>query len=338
MRTFRCVCGNTLFFHSTQCLGCGRPVGWRPDDEFVAAIDDLRDGRPFINGQEVVRCQNGADLGVCNRYVAVRKPADRTARLICDWCSLTKGLPNLSFPENVERLRRMEFAKQRVLQTIHRIGLPIQAGPGELPLSFRFPLGSKQAPVITGHDNGVITIDLNEADPVHRETVRIDFGEPQRTLVGHFRHELGHYYWQRLVQPDAKRLAKYRTRFGDERTPGYELARNNYYAAGPRPWVGNYVSAYAAMHSWEDFAETFNAYLDMRAVLDTATHFKLEGVLYTEVDAKKRFDRMIQAYTKAGIIANELNRDLGLLDLVPEVFTRPVREKLRWVHQLCRRK
>ena len=213
MRTYKCICDNVLFFHSTQCLRCGRAVGWRPDDQIVAAIDDIRDGRPFIGGQEVVRCQNGSDLGVCNRYVAVRKPADRTARLICDMCSLTKELPNLSFPENVERLQRMEFAKQRVLQAIVRIGLPIIAGPGQLPLSFRFPMGTASSPVVTGHIDGVITIDLEEADPVHRETIRVDFGEPQRTLVGHFRHELGHYYWQRLVQPNAALIEKYRQTF-----------------------------------------------------------------------------------------------------------------------------
>jgi len=204
--------------------------------------------------------------------------------------------------------------------------VPLSALQSKLELSFAFKADAEK-PVTTGHANGLITINLKEADPVEREKARVAFGEPQRTLVGHFRHELGHYFWDLLIKDDC--LAASRALFGDETNPSYGDALLAYYQNGPKAdWQSQYVSAYATMHPWEDFAETFGTYLDLRAVLVTSGQFQSDG------KPAEDFHEMLSQYQQVGILANEWNRDMGLLDLVPEVFVPPVVEKLHFVHKL----
>lgn len=184
--------------------------------------------------------------------------------------------------------------------------------------------------VYTGHANGKITINLREADTVEREKTRVQFHEAHRTVIGHFRHEIGHYYWQMLVQNRCEDLFK--AAFGDHEYPTYVEAQQWYYSGGPREsWPDHYISAYASMHPWEDFAETFAACLDMFSVLDTAMNMGLgEGLdpLSASLEA------MVDRYIHLGIVLNEMNRALGLLDFVPEVFTPPIVAKMQFVHEL----
>jgi hypothetical protein len=222
-----------------------------------------------------------------------------------------------------------------VLIGVAACGFPIECQSDELPLTFEFKADGEQ-PVATGHLNGCITINLREADPVEREKARVEFGEPQRTLVGHFRHELGHYYWDRLVKP--KHLQAFRDVYGNEVEPSYETAKQAYYREGPpADWQTNFISAYASMHPWEDFAESFGTLLDMSAVVATAVHFRLP---VEQIPPKPlvdyTFDELVKVYHRVGIVANELNRDMGLLDLVPEVFNASARRKLQFVHMLAR--
>ncbi len=182
-------------------------------------------------------------------------------------------------------------------------------------------------PVTTGHLNGCITIYLKEADSVFREVNRVEFGEAQRTLIGHFRHELGHYFWDRVVAPGP--ISQFRSVFGDETNPTYATAQAKYYSDGPLPrWQLSFVSAYASMHPWEDFAETFGLYQDIHAVLTTNSHFNASDADLTDLDA------MVKGYRELGIFVNELNRDMGLQDLVPEVFNDTITGKLRFIHSL----
>lgn len=316
------------------------PVCWT-----VSASQGDGDSRRCGNsacGAEIRPCRHRRDRTWCSRWVdrneaIAANEVENGADPLCVDCRLTTHLPDLGNLEHAAQVQRTEFAKQRTLYPLRIIGLPI-GGPGSsLPLTFRFLHDGKQ-PVVTGHENGVITINLREADPVQREAARVRFGEPQRTLVGHFRHELGHYYWQLLVQNDSKTLHSFRETFGNELDPEYRSAMDHYYANGaPNEWSHSFVSGYATMHPWEDFAETFNAYLDMRAVLDTASHFGIRSATLLKTKPKNEFDRMIFSYMVTGLVANELNRDLGLPDLVPEVFTKPVRNKLLWIHELVKR-
>jgi hypothetical protein len=189
--------------------------------------------------------------------------------------------------------------------------------------------------VFTGHANGKITINILEADPVEREKLRVNMGETHRTLIGHFRHEIGHYYWQLLVQ--YKDEAAFKTLFGDHNNPSYMQALNSYYQNGPKPgWWTSYISAYATMHPWEDFAETWATYLDMVSVLDTAENAHL---LHDEsgVMAGDGFDRMIVNYLQLGVKVNEVNRAMGLPDILPENFSGPVLQKLKYIHLLISR-
>jgi hypothetical protein len=186
--------------------------------------------------------------------------------------------------------------------------------------------------VYTGHANGKITINIREADPVEREKLRVSFGEAHRTLVGHFRHEIGHYYWQLLVQGQDE--SAFKAVFGDHESISYSEAMENYYKNGPQKnWQERYISAYASMHSWEDFAETWGAYLDMISVLDTADNADLLQGKKEDLQ-NDHFNLMIEKYLSLGLKMNEMNRALGLLDLVPEVFTTTVVKKMNYIHKL----
>jgi hypothetical protein len=189
--------------------------------------------------------------------------------------------------------------------------------------------------VFTGHANGKITINIREADPVEREKLRVDFGESHRTLIGHFRHEIGHYYWQLLIQ--GKDEDAFKAVFGDHENPSYSEALDYYYKNGPKSdWQAGYISAYATMHPWEDFAETWNAYLDMVSVLHTSENTDLIQTGGKE-SHKEEFEVMVARYLDLGMKINEINRAQGLTDLVPEVFSAPVLEKMRYIHQLIKK-
>lgn len=326
MRAFHCQCGGRLFFHSMSCVVCGAIAARCPHCHLVASMSMQSDGSLTCNECErsARLCQNRLDYAVCNA-------AAHPDALLCRYCAMNRVIPDLAIDDNLEKWRLLERAKHRVLYGVDRIGLPIVTDPvcGVGPvLVFEFKAAVAE-PISTGHASGTITINIAEADSVHREQNRVEFGEPHRTLVGHFRHELGHYFWDVCVKPSL--LSEYRALFGDERSPSYEEAKAQYYAAGPPTnWWANYVSQYATMHSWEDFAETFNAYLDMVAIVETSTFF--ERILM-EVNTRD-FDSLLHAYRDIGIVVNELNRDMGLLDLVTEVFTPTVIEKLRFIHSL----
>ncbi|QDU86678.1 hypothetical protein Pla175_00280 [Pirellulimonas nuda] len=329
MKSFDCTCGNALFLDSTRCVGCGKQTIMCPLCSQLRPLDDAE--------ATTHRCANqacGAELRLCDNYtqhqVCNRGVAD-DADPLCDYCRMNDFIPDLSVEGNPEKWSRMERAKRRVLYGVQQVGLPIPQPGRPLPLALKFNFmadGAKR--VTTGHADGVITINLHEADSVEREKRRVEFNEPARTLVGHFRHELGHYYWQLLVEPTKdgpNSIDVCRQLFGDERDPTYADAQKKYYAQGPAPdWRTRCISAYATMHPWEDFAETFAAYLDMAAIMETVTHYRP-----VEVDLND-FDAMLNAFHPIGVFSNELNRDQGLLDLVPEVFSPPVVEKLRFIH------
>jgi hypothetical protein len=326
MRSFRCACGNELFFDSTRCVKCGTDVGICGGCQAVVAPIKQAGGVQICPnpscGNILVRCRNFRPAG-CNQYVY---DGNSNHGELCECCRLTTILPDLTIAGNTEKWIELEAAKRRVLFLVKHLGFPIYSEPGTLPLSFEFKADTS-LPAPTGHASGVITINIREADPIEREKARVQFGEPKRTLVGHIRHELGHYFWERLVKNQG--IDAFRDLFGDERQPDYSIALQNYYSNGPKAtWAGGYVSAYASMHPWEDFAETFSAYLDMQSVLFTARYF---GVVQP---TSPNFDSMLKAYQRIGIIANELNRDMGLLDLVPVVFTSTVSSKLVFVDSL----
>lgn len=186
--------------------------------------------------------------------------------------------------------------------------------------------------VYTGHANGKITINIREADPVEREALRVDLGEAHRMLIEHFHHEIGHYYWDLLVR--GRREPECVAVFGDHENPTYAEALERYYKEGaPDGWAERFVSAYATMHPWEDFAETFATWLDLTVALDSAHYVGFSDV--PDLHAADT-DTLVAAYRRIGVAMNEMNRTMGLLDFLPEVFVPPVVDKLRFVHGLVR--
>ncbi len=348
MKTFNCVCGNTLFFENSQCLSCGLEVGWCP---VCHGISTLRHEHDLVFrcgntdcGAKLAKCHNYAVENVCNRCIALNDaPPDPSA--LCDCCVYNDTIPDLSVEGNREKWGRLEAAKRRLFYTLDFLGLPhgtMESG-FDPPLAFDFKADSipsnefwrtmgADERVYTGHAEGKITINIREADPAERESIRVDLNEAHRTLIGHFRHEIGHYYWDLLVK--GKREADSVRIFGDHENPTYAEALDRHYQEGaPAGWQENFISAYATMHPWEDFAETFAAYLEIVSVLDTANNVgfgSVPDVLTADLD------ELVGVKRRISIVMNEMNRTMGLLDFYPKILVPPVVQKMRFVHELVR--
>ena len=292
------------------------------------------------------KCENYQAEHVCNHcYVA--SEAETRPEGLCDYCDFNDTIPDLTVPGNRDLWKRLEKAKRRLLYTLDLLRLPYgKKSDGVLPrLTFDFKADAvqktdqwwwslgKEERVYTGHAGGRITINLREADTVEREKARVLFEEAHRTVIGHFRHEIAHYFWEMLVKK--KDEADFKASFGDHENPSYAVAQKKYYKDGPAAnWQDNFISAYASMHPWEDFAETFATYLDMVSVLDTATHMEIhESCDPIQSDLAS----MVTHYVKLGVLLNEMNRAMGLIDYVPEIFAPPVIAKMQYIHDLLRR-
>ncbi|MFC6998002.1 zinc-binding metallopeptidase family protein [Rufibacter roseus] len=353
MQTFHCACGNKLFFENSQCVCCNREVGWCPVCKGIHAMEpNGKGGYTCTNSDckaQVIKCYNYSTYNVCNRFVPAQAQPQQNGQCLCNYCQLTKTIPDLSVDGNITKWYQLEVAKRRLLYLLDRVGLPYGSDQEnfELPLSFDFKEDAQPSPIMgwmgigqeekvyTGHADGKITINLREADPVEREKLRVSFGEDHRTLIGHFRHEIGHYYWQLLIQN--KDEENFKAIFGDHENPSYADAMNQYYQNGPKAnWAKGYISAYATMHPWEDFAETWGTYLDMLAVLDTADNSDLLKLPNKDLETAQLEDMLLR-YEDLSLKVNEVNRALGLPDLLPETFSKPVVEKLTYIHVLIAR-
>lgn len=347
MKNFFCNCGTQVFFENNQCLSCGSELGWCPGCAAIATIQVNENGRYTCGspgcGRTLAKCQNYALEQVCNRCIVINDDAVEIPRF-CDYCRYNETIPDLSIEGNRDKWLRIEIAKRRLFYTLDLLGAPYgnEQDNFSVPLSFDFKEDREHKHVLwfnmeeheqvfTGHANGKITINIREADDVEREKSRVNFGEAHRTLIGHFRHEIGHYFWDVLVKGKCEENCI--TIFGDHDYPDYGTALQHYYENGPPPgWPSSYISAYASMHPWEDFAESFAAYLDMVSVTHTAHHALTHSIDPLNAD----FDAISRQYTQLGIMLNEMNRAVGLLDLAPAVHTPVILSKIEFVHDLLR--
>lgn len=351
MKVFHCDhCDHLVFFESVSCVRCEHPLAYLPDLGVTGSLDQADDGLwrsplPRAAGRVYRLCRNYEEHNVCNWAVP---SADESP--YCLSCRLTRVVPNLSTPGNKEAWYKLEVAKRRLVYTLLSLGLPV-VGKWEQPetgLAFEFladPPDPAAPRVLTGHDSGLITVNIAEADDAERERRRLQMREPYRTLLGHFRHEVGHYYWDRLVG-DGPSLNRFRDLFGDERE-GYAAALRRYYDTGPPPdWRERFISAYAAAHAWEDWAETWAHYLHMTDTLETAVGCGIsvrprragEPVMKPSPNGLVRtpsaFDAWLSDWHALTYVLNNLNRGLGLPDGYPFVLSAPATEKLRFVHEL----
>jgi hypothetical protein len=271
-------------------------------------------------------------------------PAD-SEETFCTACRYNRTIPDLTNPENLEHWRKIEFAKHRLFYTLVRLRLPLTMRPEDPNgLAFDFlsdPVGSAAGKVLTGHASGLITLNLAEADDPERERQRKSMGEPYRTLLGHLRHEIAHYYWDHLVA-DTPAIEEFRRLFGDERED-YQTSLQRYYAQGPAAdWSERFITAYASSHPWEDFAESWAHYFHMVDTLETAFAFRLRlrpKMKSADLDAVIDFDphlaemdRIVDAWLPLTFAVNSINRSMGQPDLYPFMPTPPVIWKLSFIH------
>jgi len=346
LKLFTCqACGNILYFENYVCAGCGRRLAYAPEQQCLWAVEPDGPAWRLVGLSDGPRllCRN-AGMKACNWLV----PAGSDDPL-CAGCRHNGAIPSLDDPDHVQAWRELEAAKRHLFYSLMRWNLPLRTREEdpEHGLVFHFladdPLAGKK--VMTGHDNGVITIAIAEADQIERERRRLQMGEPYRTLLGHFRHEVGHHYWDLLVH-DGGQLEACRMVFGDD-SMDYGDALQRHYAEGPPVnWQERYVSAYATTHPWEDFAETWAHYLHIVDTLEMAANFGMSvapaadriGGLTAQVDfdpyATGEFDAIASSWLPFVFAMNSLSRTIGLRDMYPFILTPTVIGKLGFIHSL----
>ena len=357
MKTFRCHCGNTLNFENSRCLACNRVVGYLPDEKQLSALEPSADGswQALLNNRHYRQCKNNIEYDVCNWMV----PVDDNHAL-CASCRLNHIIPNLNEAQNLTLWFRIEQAKRRLLYTLFSLNLPVvsRADDPQQGMGFEFledeatrdefsnELTIKQS-IVTGHSAGMITINLLEAEHSSRVEMREKMNESYRTLLGHFRHESGHYFWDRLIN-GTDNIISFRELFGDERLD-YKMALKSFYENGPSSsWQNVWISAYASMHPWEDWAETWAHYLHMVDTLETAYGFgfRIHGfdVSNPNIDshmaagyiAPTSFDELFNDWCRLSAALNALNRSMGLEDAYPFVVSISALNKLRYTHRIVK--
>jgi hypothetical protein len=326
MRLLSCpVCQQQVYFDNTVCLNCSSEVAFAPDLLQMVAV-----------GGSHRNCVQRLTPEACNWAIEPTDPIER-----CRSCRLT-GADSVV---GADALRaRAEAAKRRVLYTLLQLGVPFApkfADDDMKGLRFVWTLPDPGTPIFTGHKDGTIVLNLNEADDAHREATRVSFGEPQRTVLGHLRHELSHFLFQRFVDGWPE-LTTFRDIFGDERAD-YTAALQQHYEQGPRAdWQQFFVSAYASSHPWEDWAETCAHYLLMVEAVDTAAAWGLqlslaggEHVHPDRTAATAPVERLvIDHWLPMARFLNAMSRSLGLPDSYPYLLPPPVLGKLRFVQEM----
>lgn len=341
MKVFHCDhCGQLLFFENVNCVRCGRALAYVPQLKTLASLDPIDGQWKTPRSETLLRlCENYAkqNASVCNWALAADDPNP-----FCRACRLTRTIPNLSVPGNDKRWYALEVAKRRLVYTLDELGLPLEnrTEDPEQGLVFDFLEGDD---IMTGHMNGVITVNVAEADEAERVRRRVELGETYRTLLGHFRHESGHYYWDRLIR-NSPRIEAFRRVFGDERAD-YNQALHRHYSGAPQGWQDNFISAYATMHPWEDWAETWAHWLHMTDTLETASTNGIRlrpersdepalSSVALPAEPSTPFDRIMDSWGAITYVLNNLNRGLGNGDAYPFVIGTGALAKLRFIYDL----
>lgn len=352
MKTYTCACGQLIFFQSVSCVNCHRDLGFLPDLLLLSSLEPAENGlwRPtaeLAKGRLYRKCRDYAEESVCNWMI----PESESREVFCASCRLNEMIPDLSEQPNRDLWARIENAKRRLVYSLLSMKLPVSSKKEDPQkgLAFRFlsdtvrPDGSTSK-VMTGHDNGIVTVNIAEADDGTREKIRNAMKEPYRTMLGHLRHESGHYYWDRLVR-DSRFLEPFRALFGDERADYMGALKKHYESGAPANWGDHFISAYATAHPWEDWAETWAHFLHIQDTLEVANDFGLVGkrilLDMKNGDGKpwlsskqKTFEEVIQSWAELAVALNSINRSMGFSDLYPFVLCPEVVAKLHFVYEV----
>lgn len=356
-------------------MACERDVGL--DDNFnkVEAYDfDEKSGKYFKSKDRKTpyqKCDNNEKYKACNGMVNLKTfvPVEGKDEVLCFACRFNETIPDLSVEEHIPLWKKMEIAKRRALYTLKALSLPtrniLQDPEGGLSFDFTTDRDVKDHfvsklsgydPVFTGHDCGHITINLAEADEVARSHTKHAMREHYRTLLGHFRHELGHYYFDVLIADSPKKRALCKKYFGDDELDYQEALKKHYKDGAPENWRDNFISEYATMHPYEDWAETWAHYMHIMDTLETAKNFSITGSIAGSAEegeavgdlklpqgayffwTQTSIETILDAWMEFAIILNSLNRSMGMNDAYPFVLTKPVRTKLSFIHHAIHNK
>ena len=348
VRRYQCYCGRPVFFRNSVCLACGTALGYEPRMARVCPLYPAGEDRWALSGwlplKTYRRCANLETPAACNWLIDADDPDQ-----FCQCCRLNRTIPDLTNTQNADGWNKVEIAKRRLVSALIALGLPVRSRVSEDPehgLAFDFLRSLPgRPPVITGHNDGIITLNLEEADDATRERHRQNLNEPYRTLLGHLRHEVGHYYWDLLIAGGELHNG-FRALFGDE-TQDYAAALQRHYNQGPPPdWRDRFVSAYASSHPWEDWAETWAHYLHIADTWDTALSFGMDvddgmaldaftpdALAEPEHPGSEKFLRFLNRWTQLTTVLNEISRAMGLADFYPFVLSQSAVSKLHFVHR-----
>ncbi|MGB8527529.1 MAG: putative zinc-binding peptidase, partial [Rhodoplanes sp.] len=348
MKLFECQhCRSPVYFDNTVCVSCGYRLGYLPERFEMSALE--ADGGRWkalaVPDLSYVSCAN-SQYDACNWLL----PADSDT-LLCVACRHNQTVPDLSAPENLTNWRKIELAKRHLFYSLMRwrLPMPTRSEDPEHGLAFEFLADIAKndgtvEPVLTGYNTGLITLNIAEADDAEREKRRVSMREPYRTLLGHFRHEVGHYYWERLVR-DRGNIDRCRQLFGDETQDYGEALKRHYETGAPANWQAAFVSAYATAHPWEDFAETWAHYIHVVDGLETARSFGIKVRLAAKNAEGLAVELEFQPYAAASaqdlvddwvpltVAINSVNRSIGQPDFYPFVLSPPVIDKLQFIHE-----
>jgi hypothetical protein len=348
MKLYTCSnCHSLIYFENNVCLHCGYTLGF--DGATLSMLTLVSEKNNLFsnikNKQEKFHFCKNAEYGTCNWII----PTSQTS-FFCQACDLNRIIPDLNKDENLKRWKNIEIAKHRLVYSLLRLRLPVKKkiGDEEAGIAFDFMADTfSKEKVMTGHDNGFITLNIEEADEAERVKHKLDLGERYRTLLGHFRHEIGHYYWEVLIK-NSDSIEKYRSIFGDEEID-YSGALEKYYKNGaPSNWSENFISPYATSHSWEDWAETWAHYLHLMDTLETSFSFGIriqpdmvqdtrgiQASIQQDPYDMEDFKQIIKWWLPLTFAVNSLSRGMGYADFYPFVISEPVVKKLQFIHELC---
>ncbi|MGC3981515.1 MAG: putative zinc-binding metallopeptidase [Steroidobacteraceae bacterium] len=371
MKTYQCPkCQSRVFFENQFCLACETQLGYLPLADVMLAVDAERGlacvepnhPQADMSGRWSI-CANRAHIG-CN-WLAAQPDATASAAPYCDCCRYTRTVPPLGDPANHLAWQRLEQAKRYLFYSLHRLQLPIpdqaqrsqtqcQGQSPLLGLAFEFLAElPDQQKIFTGHDTGTITINVAEADDVKREQRRVSLHEPYRTLLGHLRHEIGHFYWELLIA-NSDSLEAFRQLFGDERQDYAAALKQHYAKTDDGSWQATHISRYASAHPWEDWAETWAHYLHINDAMDTAADWQVQmapqitmqtapmntcikpSAIYNHTDDAEFTNRLINEWLPLSQYLNAACRSLGEADAYPFILSQPVIDKLAFVHSVIR--
>jgi hypothetical protein len=347
MKTFNCdSCGSVVFFENVVCGNCGSALGFVPEAMKMTAFKITDDGQwqslysSASNAGPWRPCVNYQSYNVCNWMVPAADEND-----LCACCRYTEIIPALKDVEHKQSWYLLEAAKRRLFYSLYSLQLPIPSRQEDPDHGLVFHLKEDEGidkPVLTGHDFGLITINIAEADDVTREARRKSMHEPYRTLLGHFRHEIGHFYWDQLIA-ESHWLEPYRELFGDERLDYGEALEKHYNEGAPENWEESFVSSYATTHPWEDWAETWAHYMHITDALDTANHWQSNNAYtlfaYPVQKASQAVDFqevLVNCWMPLSQFLNSMNRSLGQKDSYPFLMPDAVINKLRFIDQVIR--